>query len=236
MSVDATSSQTPGAATDAAAPARCTPAGPELKERKDWAEITCAMVLALATTASAWCVYQSSLWSGVQTFRLAEANDAGRLSAKSAVAGLQIRAFDGTMYLHYLEARAQGHKDLEALLSERFRPEMKVAMEAWLRTNPLISRKAPLHPFMMSEYKLSEEDEAIRQSTLQQERLKSAQTANRTSDSYVLLTVMFASVLFFGGIAGTVRLSWLRQALGALAVTLFTVTFTYLMTMPFCRE
>jgi hypothetical protein len=168
--------------------------------------------------------------------RLAEANAAARQAAKSAVAGMQIRAFDGTMFLHYLEARGRGQKDLQALLTDRFRPEMKVAMDAWLRTDPFSSNNATLYPFQMSEYKLSEDDDSRRQSTLEQERLKSAQEANRTSDTYVLLTVLFASVLFFGGIAGTLHRAWLRQALGALAITLFTATFIYLATMPICRE
>jgi hypothetical protein len=236
MSVDEQSLHAPSAVTAATAQALSASAAAGLKERKHWAEITCAVVLALATTASAWCVYQSSRWSGVQTFRLAEANEAGRHAAKSAVAGMQIRAFDGNMYLHYLGARVQGQKQLEAALSDRFRPEMKVAMEAWFRTDPFNNQDAPLHPFKMSEYKLSEEDEARLQSTLEQERLRSAQEANWISDSYVLLTVMFASVLFFGGIAGTIHLGWLRQTLGALAIALFAATLVFLATMPICRE
>jgi hypothetical protein len=90
----------------------------------------CAVVLALATTASAWCAYQSTRWSGMQIFRLAEANEAGRQAAMGAVAAMQIRAFDGSMFLQFLEARTQRQQDLETAISARFRPEMKVAMEA----------------------------------------------------------------------------------------------------------
>ncbi len=46
----------------------------EKDERSRWFEITCAIVLSLATTASAWSAYEATLWSGVQTFRLAAAN------------------------------------------------------------------------------------------------------------------------------------------------------------------
>lgn len=194
------------------------------------------MVLALATTSSAWCAYQSTRWSGVQTFRLAEANEAGRQAAKNAVTAMQIRAFDGTMFLQFLQARSQGQKDLETLLSARFRPEMKVAMEAWLATDPINNPSAPPHPFQMAEFQIAEEAETHRQSQLQEEQLAAAQEANRFSDTYVLLTVMFASVLFFGGIAGTFHLAWLRRWLATLAIAFFVGTALYLATMPICRE
>jgi hypothetical protein len=113
---------------------------------------------------------------------------------------------------------------------------MKVAVEAWLGTDPFNKQNATLHPFRMAEYKLSEEMECGRQASLRQERMNGAQVANTTSDTYVLLTVMFASVLFFGGIAGTVHLSWLRRSLMALAIAFFGGTVIYLVTMPICRE
>jgi hypothetical protein len=208
----------------------------ESPERKPWAEITCAVVLALATMASAWCAYQASRWNGVQTFRLAEANEAGRQAATNSIHAMQIRAFDGTMFLQYLEARAQGQKVLETLLSARFRPEMKVAMDAWLETDPFNNAGAPSHPFKMAEFKIAEETAAARQSQLQQELLTAAQEANRAADAYVLLTVVFASVLFFGGIAGTVHLAWLRLGLAAIAIGFLAATAVYLATMPVCRE
>src|SRR5271166_3705992 len=45
-------------------------------------EIASAMLLGLATIASAWCGYQSTLWSGAQTFSLVAANEAARKSTQ----------------------------------------------------------------------------------------------------------------------------------------------------------
>src|SRR5262249_58732961 len=106
-------------------------------ERKRWVEVICALVLALATMASAWCAYQATLWGGVQTFRLAAAGKAGRDNVKNSIEGMQARSFDATMFIHYMEARSQGRKELEELLYQRFRPEMKHAVDAWLKTDPL---------------------------------------------------------------------------------------------------
>src|SRR5262245_54883779 len=196
--------------------------------RNRWVELTCALVLALATMASAWCAFQSTLWSGVQTFRLEASAKAGREASKNSVTGMQIRAFDATMFLHYLEARALGHKDLEELFYHRFRPEMKVAVDAWLRTDPLKNPDAPPHPLKMNEYVVPPEVEAGKQVEIENQELGGAEVANHNADRYVLLTVISASVLFFGGITGTTSVPWMRKALSILAVVLFLGTLIFL--------
>ena len=58
--------------------------GPE--KRKPGFEIACAIVLALATTASAWCACQSKLWGGMQAARAGAAVRAGREGAVNSLA------------------------------------------------------------------------------------------------------------------------------------------------------
>ena len=77
----------------------------EGNQRKRWVEITCALVLALATMASAWCAYQSTLWGGVQTFKLAAAAKAAREAAKLEIEALETRMFDKLLFVHYVEHR-----------------------------------------------------------------------------------------------------------------------------------
>lgn len=69
-----------------------------------------------------------------------------------------------------------------------------------------------------------------------EEKLDGAQKANEISDKYVLLTVMLASVLFFGGISGTIDSRLLRTSLLVIALISFLVTVSILGTMPICRE
>lgn len=64
----------------------------EPPKRKRGFEIACAIVLSLATTASAWCAYQSKLWGGVQMARANAAVRAGREGAVNALAALQRRS------------------------------------------------------------------------------------------------------------------------------------------------
>lgn len=134
----------------------------EKDKRKRWVELTCAVVLSLAAMSSAWCAYQATLWAGVQTFRLAAANKAGRESSTASIEALQVRAFDASMFISYIQARNEGNERQEKFLLQRFRPEMKKAIEAWLKTDPFNNPAAPLAPFKMAEYSQQELAEAKR--------------------------------------------------------------------------
>ncbi len=208
----------------------------EEPRRNRWMEVTCAVVLALATTASAWSAYQSTLWGGVQTFRLAAAARAGRESTQRSLAALQGRAFDAQMLIAYLEIKSRGEEKLASFLHDRFRPEALKALDAWLQTDPLNNPKAPMRPFEMAEYVQPEVQEAKRLDEEEVRTLTAARKANETSDTYVLFTVLFASVLFFGGIGVTFQSSRLKWAAFAIRIVLFVATVIALGTMPICRE
>jgi hypothetical protein len=199
-------------------------------------EIACAIVLALATTASAWCAYQSKLWGGVQAARAGAAVRAGREGAVNSLAAMQLRAFDASMFIVYMQARIESNTALEAFLGQRFRPEMKPALEAWLKLDPLTNPAAPPSPFRMAEYAQAETVEVARQAELATKAMAATGEARRNSDNYVLLTVVFASVLFFGGIARAFDSRPLRIVLAALAVLLFLGTLAALTTLPICHE
>jgi len=210
----------------------------EKDQRKRWVEIACAILLALATTASAWCAYQSNLWGGVQTFRLAASARNAREASRNEVIAAEERMFDGLMFIHFIEHRSQQREDVGEFLRKRFSPEMKVAVEAWLATDPFNNPQAPLTPLKMPQYVQAEKVAAQKLHDEAVTMHDAAQVANQHSDTYVLLTVLFASVLFFGGIAGTInndsrRLRWAMQLM---AVVLFLITTGFMFTMPICRE
>jgi hypothetical protein len=208
----------------------------EKDDRNRWVEIACAVVLSLATMSSAWCAYQSTRWGGVQTFRLAASSKANRASSAANLAALQLQAFDASMGVSWMQAKHEGNERQEKFLFDRFRPEMKKAIVAWLTTDPFNNPSAPLGPMKMAEYVQPELAEAKRQEELAAREYDSAEQANRTSDAYVLLTVLFASVLFFGGIAGTLDSRRLRISILSIALVLFVTIVAFLGTMPICRE
>jgi len=205
-------------------------------QRKRWIEVTSAIVLSLATMASAWCAYQSTLWSGVQTFRLAQANKADRDASEQRTEALQFKAVDAYMMISYIEARGRKDEQLAVFLLERFRPVMRKAVDAWLRTDPFHDPAAPKNPFKMAEYVQAEEIEAKRLDAEAVRLMAAAQEANHTSDKYVLLTVLFGMVLFLGGISGTFNSRWLRRSLIILALVLFASIVLVLARMPLCVD
>jgi hypothetical protein len=83
---------------------------------------------------------------------------------------------------------------------------LKNATDVWLALNPLNNPDAPASPFEMEEYRLPEEAKAQEYEELAVQKTQEADMANQRSDDYVLLTVIFAMALFFGGISG--RFQW----------------------------
>lgn len=119
---------------------------------------------------------------------------------------------------------------------QRFRPEMKPAVEAWLKLGPLSNPAAPPSPFRMAEYAQQETAEVSRQEELAANAMAAAREARGHSDNYVLLTVIFASVLFFGGTARAFDSRPLRIVLATIAVLLLVGTLAALTTLPVCHE
>jgi hypothetical protein len=62
---------------------------------------------------------------------------AQREEAVQGLAAVQLRAFDASMFISFVEAKLQTNDAMETFLAQRFRPEMKHALEAWLKLDPL---------------------------------------------------------------------------------------------------
>ena len=144
--------------------------------------------------------------------------------------------FDALMFIQYTEAKSRNTSRFEEILSKRFRPEMKKAVEAWLKTDPFNNSAAPNSPFEMPEYVQKQQVEAKEQNVLAAKLTASADVASRHSDTYLLLTVIFASVLFFGGISGTFDSPSLQRTMTFLALILFGITIIALAMMPICPD
>jgi hypothetical protein len=203
----------------------------ESDRRRGRLELALAIILSLATLASTWCGYQSSRWGGVQRARQAAADTAERKSAEDVIVGFQLRTMDGLQMLAYWDAlRKKDTETMEALFSH-IRPALQKAIEASLAAGVLHDPKVT-GPLQRPEYVLEVEQEA-KQLRVEAARLQDeAREAGQASGSYVSLTLLFASVLFFGGITGTFTSRHVRLGLGGIALLLFLVTFLMLIRLP----
>lgn len=195
-------------------------------------EIISAALMALATICSAWGAYQATTWSGVQTFRLNEANISRAHELRYWSDHSQFLTFDSMMLMEYLSATSQGNQKFADLIYSRFRPEVKDVFKAWLSTNPLNNPDAPYSPFIMKTYRSSLNDKAIYFQNLADEKIREAGNANRNGDNYVLLTVLFASVLFFAGIASKFQSRRVRAGMLLFGIVVFVATAIVLATYP----
>lgn len=188
-----------------------------------YAEIAAAVMLSIATVATAWCAYQSTRWSGVQATSFAEASTARVESTRAFNEGMQLLSIDANTFLQYVEAFSEDKTDLLTFYETRlFRIDFLPYFEEWLATEPLENPDAPRNPFVNEAYR---DTLFARSNELEIDaaaKFETAKDANQTGDDYVLATVLFASVLFFGGISSKFDSARIQVALVILAVLMFT--------------
>jgi len=186
-----------------------------------WVEILAAIVLSLATVATAWCGYQATRWSGEQARAYSEASANRVRASQRANEAMLITNLHVVLFTDYMAARLGTNPALADALSQRFPQPLKAAADAWLALDPLSNPDAPPTPFAMPQYRLTERDEAQAFDQLADDRFNEANQANDLSDEYVRLTVIFATVLLFGGISG--KFQW--WAIDAIMLVLGAVVF-----------
>ena len=107
------------------------------------------LILALATVMTAWSGYQAARWSGVQASSYSQAAARRVDATRAGTAAGQLALYDSTVFSQWATAYATENTRLQAFEERRFRPEFKVAFDAWLATNPFVDAAAPSSPLVM---------------------------------------------------------------------------------------
>jgi hypothetical protein len=208
----------------------------EIEERKPrrtrTMEIISTALLSLATLASAWCAYQSARWSGVQTVKFEAANSARLESIRMSNTALQLVTIDVGVFMEYISAYDSGDAFLMDFIYERFRPEMRAAADAWLAADPWSNPDAPRTPFELPQYESAAQGASERFLEQANGFMNEAVLANQRSDNYILLTVIFASVLFFAGTSTELKPVYMRRTLIAFAVVVFMASLLLVLSYP----
>ena len=109
---------------------------------------------------------------------------------------------------------------------------MRIAVDAWLATDPRNNPDAPPHPFVLPEYTVMEDSLAAAAEADSSERWTLAREYDQRADRYVLLTVVFASVLFFAGISEKFEEDHVRIGILIMGTLLFTGAFGMMLSYP----
>ncbi len=195
-------------------------------------EIISAIILALATVASAWCAYQSSSWSSAERKLINESSILRSQANQKNTAAMQYLVIDVNMFLKYAQAYSQGDQALMNFIYDRFQPEMKTAVTAWVALNPLSNESAPPTPFAMDEYKLPLRTQADELLVQAEDKLSEAMVASGYSSNYALMTVIFASVLFFAGVISKFKSVKIQMVLMGFAIVTFLAGIIVMILVP----
>jgi hypothetical protein len=203
-----------------------------LGRRQHLVELLSTILLAVAAVATAWSTYQSTQWRGEQAVNTSKATAARIESSEAATHAGQLTQVDIATFVQWTNAHLAGDDELAMFYRRRFRPEFEPAFDAWLATKPFTNPDAPLTPFAMPEYRVSESVRSSELNAQAGEHSNDAESANQRADNYVLAVVMLASALFFAGISTKLHEERQREALLALGWLIFLGTAIWLSTSP----
>jgi hypothetical protein len=225
---EAAAATQPEPAVPAASPPPDASQGIVATAREIWAEerveVVAAILLSLATVLSAWGAYQATRWSGEQANNYAESASLRAESGRhGTVASRQIQ-IDVQTFIAWVDAEGNGDQRLADFYVERFREEFLPAFTAWRLSADLGSEGLPEGtPFDRPDYVNAEQVKANDLFAQADAALAEAQWNNQISDNFVLTAVLFASVLFFAGIAARFRPQWIRWSMLGVALVVFGI-------------
>ena len=125
-------------------------------------EILEAILLAIVAVATAWSGYQTGRWDGDQAHLYGLSNKERAAENRAATRSGQQIIYDTSTFGFWLQEKAAGDHEAAALFERRFRPEYRVAFNAWVKTDPFHNPRAPVAPIRMPQYHNATAEEAAK--------------------------------------------------------------------------
>lgn len=200
--------------------------------REQWIEITESLVLAMVAIATAWSGYQASKWDArsAEFYNLASRTTV--VSGEKATLAGQDHLYDITTFNGWLTAKTDGNDKLAAFYERRFRPEYARAFAVWEKMDPLNNQSAPASPILMAEYANSNDQESTRLAKEANDYFKNGVSARETSDRYVKVTVLLATVLLLIALSQRFESLWPRLVVVATAFVLLFTSAYWILHLP----
>ncbi|GAA1640898.1 hypothetical protein [Georgenia ruanii] len=192
-----------------------------------------AGLLSVVTVITAWAGYSAARWSTEQRSDFAEASIATAQAARAIALATELRNFDASTFNAWFTAFTLGDPDKMQVAERRFRPEFRVAFDAWRATNPDTNPDAPAGPTYMPEYRQPEQERGDRLDAAAEAHLRAGYRDGEVADNYVRITVLLASVLFLVGIGTTFKLKTVRYGLVAVGGLLLVTALIQIAQQPF---
>jgi hypothetical protein len=191
-----------------------------------------AVLLSLVALVAAWSGYCAASWDTRSSDLLAQSLEI-QVSAQAAKEdALQIRTFDSVAFDAAFGAYVAHDRPAFRLAIRRLRPEYRRAFNAWLALRPLKNPRAPADPSLMPQYHVAQQDQARALTAKAHASFLAASAAGNTSDKYVRITVILATVLFLIGISGHFSVAGARYGLIGIGGVLITYSLVQMLGLP----
>lgn len=196
-------------------------------------DIIFAILLLFATLSSAFCVYEATRWSGIQAEEFGNSAKFRTESVSAANQGNVEVAVDVQVFTSWVNAITNNNIKQADFLKERFRKEFKPAFNTWISqiNQSDGSFIPPGTPFDMPEYQPANYKKSKELESSATDAFDRAKDANENGDQYILITVLFAIVLFFCGIYSKWETSKVQFALLAVTLIVFSMAFFSLISL-----
>jgi len=203
----------------------------ETRRRDRRVELIAAIMLSIATVVTAWSAYQATRWSGDQAESYTSASATRTESVRASTEANRQVLIDVATFLNWLDAEQSGDHVLANDIHVRMRREFHPAFDAWLAMAPAGSIPDGT-PFELPEYRLAAEADSKRLENKAAVLFEDGNESNQVSDDFVLAAVLFASVLFFSGLAGTFDSLQAQVLLLVLGAVMLGVGTIIVITLP----
>ncbi|WP_433158314.1 hypothetical protein [Kribbella sp. CA-247076] len=189
---------------------------PDSESRTEWRDLLAIVVLSVTAILTAWTGFESAKWGGAMSIAFSEASSARIEAVKLEGTADRKLSVQVSLFTQWLQAYQDGDQELSAFLAARFPEPLATAFREWLASRPLQNADAAETPFDLPGYVIPEQQQAQQADARADQKFSDALRNNQQSDDYTILTVGFATVLFFAALSGRVRsnrVSWLLLTL-----------------------
>jgi hypothetical protein len=195
-------------------------------------EILEAILLAIVAVATAWSGYQTGRWDGDQAHLYGLSNKERAAENRAATLSGQEILYDTSTFGFWLQEKTEGKPKAAALFERRFRPEYRVAFNAWIKTDPFNNPRAPAGPIRMPQYHNAMAERAAKHGERATAYFEEGTKARETGDRYLRNTVLLATVLFLTALAQKFKVVRVRLSLLGVAAALLVVALYFVITYP----
>jgi len=191
-----------------------------------------AALLALVTVTAAWAGFSAARWNTASRIEVARSAALRNVATRHFLTALALRNFDSSTFNAWFIALTLHSRHGEIIAENRFRPQFRVAFNAWLATRPMHNPNAPPGPTYMPQYKLAPQTIATALDHRASAAFASGARSGSVSDNYVKITVFLAAVLFLVGIGSNFQLNRVRYALVVFGSVLLIVSIVLIIRQP----